>query len=272
MHGSAGLASLGLALFVPAAVGGFTNNIMLTGYWPPTNNMLRPFSTDPVQNPGGWIGQDWEGRGYDIYAFFPEVNLGEKGVGDFEIDYQDTSADWWRITEQIRPVAIITFSWTFGTPTRQYKDWELESRHRNRLVWTDDYEAPFQPTPSPPDSSVPPDHIRGSSLPMLAIRDAVNRAGLGPRAYVDINFGGTFLSEFIGYHGVWYHSLHADPTDPYWNVAAGHIHVGQAVSIAEGFAATQVTLRELIAYVDSIVPEPGAALLLLGAALGLRRR
>ena len=44
--------------------------IVLTGYWPPTNSMLREFSTSTTQNPGPWIGSDWEGRGYDIYSFF----------------------------------------------------------------------------------------------------------------------------------------------------------------------------------------------------------
>ena len=49
-----------------------TKNVVLMGYWPPTNEMLRPWSTDPAQNPGGWIGEDWEGYGYDVYSFFPE--------------------------------------------------------------------------------------------------------------------------------------------------------------------------------------------------------
>ena len=32
------------------------HNIMLTGYWPPTNDMLRKFSTNQKQNPDGWEG------------------------------------------------------------------------------------------------------------------------------------------------------------------------------------------------------------------------
>ena len=44
----------------------YTNNILLTGYWPPTNHMLRQFSTDPEQNPGGWRGRNWRGHGFDI--------------------------------------------------------------------------------------------------------------------------------------------------------------------------------------------------------------
>jgi len=65
-----------------------TPNIMITGYWPPTNEMLRQFSNNPAQNPNGWVGGDWEGRGYNIYAFFPEFPQGlGKGEGDFEVDY-----------------------------------------------------------------------------------------------------------------------------------------------------------------------------------------
>ena len=62
---------------VPSLVSAdYTNNIMITGYWPPTNEMVRHFSNNPVQNPGGWVGGNWEGRGYDIYAFFPEFPHG----------------------------------------------------------------------------------------------------------------------------------------------------------------------------------------------------
>ena len=69
-------------------------HVLITGYWPPTNEMLRQWSQDPEQNPGGWVGENWEGRGYNIYAFFPEFPGGTgqnpKGDGDFEVDYQDT--------------------------------------------------------------------------------------------------------------------------------------------------------------------------------------
>ena len=36
--------------------------IVMTGYWPPSNEAIRRFSDDPAQNPLGWIGGDWEGR------------------------------------------------------------------------------------------------------------------------------------------------------------------------------------------------------------------
>ncbi len=239
-----------------------TNNIMITGYWPPTNEMIRPFSANPQQNPTGWIGENWEGRGYDIYSFFPEFDNfpnDPKGMGDFEVDYQDTSEDWWRITAEVNPVAIITFS--RGSSGLL---WELETRQRNLRSWAIDYMAPYRPTPNPPDSSVPTNFVRPSTLPVDNIVDAVNAADLGLNAFVDVNGnGGGFLSEFIAYHGVWYQDLHKDVNDPVRSVAAGHIHVGTDVSIETGRLAAEISLRELISHVDSIlVPEPSSAWLI----------
>lgn len=256
------------------AAAGFTNNIMITGYWPPTNEMVRRFSTSPTQNPGGWIGENWEGRGYDIYSFFPEFPGGTatnpKGEGDFEVDYQDTSADWWRITEEVKPVAIITFS--RGT---NGSNWEIEYRARNRPVWINDYVAPLQPTPGPPDSSVPANTTRYSTLPMTQIRDAVNASGLGIFGVIDSqssNLAGGFLSEYIGYHGMWYQSIHASPSDPFQTVAAGHIHVGIDTPLNAAITATDITLRQLITHVNTLVPEPtGISFLALGAAVMMKR-
>lgn len=257
------------------ASGAYTNNIMITGYWPPTNEMVRRFSTNATQNPLGWIGSNWEGRGYNIHSFFPEfpggVGTNPQGNGDFEVDYQDTSADWWRITAEVKPVAIITFS-----RGANGSNWEVEYRTKNRAQWVNDYTAPFQPTPSPPDSSVPAESIRFSTLPMQNIVNNVNAAGLGVSAFIDTNssnLAGGFLSEFIGYHGSWYQSIHADPSDPAWSVAAGHIHVGINTPQAAAEQATLITLRTLIDHVNTIVPSPGAGTLALGGlALGSTRR
>jgi uncharacterized membrane protein YqaE (UPF0057 family) len=44
---------------------GFTHNILLTGYWPPTggiDSMLKPFSTNSILNPNGWTGGNWLGK------------------------------------------------------------------------------------------------------------------------------------------------------------------------------------------------------------------
>lgn len=268
---SAAAAAL-LSVTTLPALAGHTNNIMITGYWPPTNEIVRPFSTSPVQNPGGWQGGNWEGRGYDIYSFFPEFPSGiGKGEGDLEVDYQDTSEDFWRLVAEVKPVAIMTFS--RGSAG---KGWELEYRSRNLETWIDDYEAPFQPTPSPPDPSLPAGAIRYSSLPMIQIRDAVRAAGIDVNPFIDSSsgsFGGGFVSEFMAYHGTWYKDLNDDPDDEFRCYSAGHIHVGTGVTVANGRLAAEVSLRELTRYLDLVIPAPGTwAVGLAGLGLAARRR
>ncbi len=212
--------------------------------------MLRPFSRKASQNPDGWIGEDWEGRGYDVVAFFPEFPHGMgKGEGDLEVDYQDTSNDWWPITDMVDPIALVTFS--RGAPDYS---WEVEMNQYNRAVWYDDYEAPLQPTPAPPDASVPAGHLRLSALPVQDVVDAVALANLGLNPFICFSgSGGGFLSEFIAYHGVWYQNLHADPLDPRWCVAGGHVHVGGFVGKKTARLAAKQTLRAVIHYVDSVL-------------------
>ena len=65
--------------------------IMLTGYWPPTNEMVRHFSQDSELNPEGWQGENWEGLGYDVVSFFPQFEPADcndcgQGYGDLEVD------------------------------------------------------------------------------------------------------------------------------------------------------------------------------------------
>lgn len=247
-----------LAVAVTATVtsvagAGTRPTILLTGYWPPTNEMVRPFSTNPDLNPDGWIGENWEGRGYDVHAFFPEFDPPDcqscgQGFGDLEVDYQDTSADFWPIADGLAPIAVITFSRGAGDMS-----WELEMNQFNRDQWVNDYTAPLMPTPNPPDASVPVGFLRPSQLPVGAIVDAIGDAGLGLDPFICFTGdGGGFLSEFIAYHGVWYQSLHDDPKDPAFCATAGHIHVGGQVPWATGQAATEVTLRTLIEFLEQI--------------------
>jgi hypothetical protein len=249
-----------------------TNNIMLTGYWPNTNEMLRQFSTNPKQNPGGWQGGDWEARGYDVYSFFPEFPGGSfpVGEGDFTVDYQDTSADWARITAEVQPLAIVTFSRGFEGSL-----WEVETMQRNLVTWENDYVAPFQPTPSPPDPGFAPNGVRYSSLPTTEIANAVNDAGLGIFAYVDhVGYGGAFLSEFIAYHGVWYRDDRLAPGTPDQCFMSGHVHVGTNVTVNAGRLASEVTLRTVMDELDTLIPEPSTWLAIgsFGLLALLRRR
>lgn len=231
-------------------------NILITGYWPPTNEMLREFSDNAVQNPGGWIGGNWEGRGYDVFAFFPEFPNGiGRGQGDFEVDYQDTSNDWWPLVAQLQPIGIITFSRANTT-----NGWELEGGNRTYVAsqWTPDYLAPTRPTPELPIMQFePPLTERYSTLPFAAIIAAVQASGANVNPFSTVIDDGRFLSNFIGYHGCWYHALHASPSDPAWNIAAGHIHVGQGTALNDARIATKVTLRVLIEHLDTIRARPG---------------
>ncbi len=230
-------------------------HILLTGYWPPTNEMLRQFSQDIEQNPNGWAGENWEARGYNVFAFFPEFpgGTGEnpKGDGDFEVDYQDTSNDWWSLVETIRPIAIVTFSRANTT-----NGWELEGGNRNYSstvwpYWSNDYLDPKKPTPELPSYDDPPGTERFSTQPIDEIIAAVTASGANVDPFSTAIDNGRFLSNYIGYHGNWYRDLHADRADPYWTIAAGHIHVGRSTALPDAVLATEVTVRTLIDYLDA---------------------
>jgi len=223
--------------------------ILLTGFWPPTNEMIRHFSQDEHLNTNGWQGDDWEGRGYDIVSYFPEFenpncdNCGI-GYGDFEVDYQDTSQDYWPIVNELNPIAIITFSRGFIDYS-----WEMEFNFYNRLNWIGDYETPIFPTPNPPDDSVANYFIRHSTLPVENLVDTINNANLGLDPYVDWNGNpGQFVSEFMGYHGVWYKDTHSFGDDAC--IIAGHIHVGGLIDWDTARQASEISIREIIDYVD----------------------
>ncbi len=229
--------------------------ILLTGYWPPTNEAIRRFSRNPARNPQGWIGANWEGRGYDVVSYFPEftppncTNNCGPGEGALTVDYQDTVRDWGRVVGKERPIALITFSRGFDDLS-----WELEMNQYNRMFWFHDFIAPTQPTPAPPDPTVPVGHLRNSSLPVQEIVDAVTAANLGLAPVICFSQdGGGFLSEFVAYLGVWHKETHDDPADPDWCVAAGHVHVGGQIPAPTARVAAEVTLRTLIDHVDAVI-------------------
>ena len=223
--------------------------ILVTGFWPPTNEMIRHFSQNAQLNAEGWAGDNWEGRGYDIVSYFPEFSDPDcsscgQGYGDFEVDYQDTSEDFWPIVNSLQPTAIITFS-------RGYMDqsWELENNYYNRTNWYNDYSTPFQPTPNPPDEDEDSFFLRNSNLPMNNIVDAVNQSNLGLNSYIDLNGDpGHFVSEFMGYHGVWYRDV--NQFGDYNCISAGHVHVGGYIETEIAKEATEITIRTLIDYLD----------------------
>ena len=223
--------------------------ILVTGYWPPTNEMIRHFSQSNELNPTGWEGENWENRGYDIISFFPEFDDPDcsscgQGYGNLEVDYQDTSEDFWPIVSDLNPIAIITFS-------RGYIDysWELEYNYYNRLNWIGDFSPPYLPTPNPPDDSVENYFIRHSSLPMEDIMDKIELENIGLDSYIDWQGNpGQYVSEFMGYHGVWYHDNNQLGADKC--ITAGHVHVGGLIDIETAKRATEITLRSVIDLLD----------------------
>ena len=226
-------------------------NVLLVGYWPPSNEAIRRFSTDPAKNPSGWIGRNWEGRGYDLHAFFPSFvppdcfDCGQ-GSGDFEVDYQDTTADFNAISEELRPIAVVTFSRGFID-----RSWELESNQFNRNSWAHDFQPPFMPTPSPPDATVPVNFLRPTLLPVREIVNAIDTALPSLDPFICFSgSGGGFLSEYLAYFGVWYQDRHRSPADPDWCVTAGHVHVGGLIDWPTARAAAKVTVREVLDQVD----------------------
>jgi hypothetical protein len=263
-------------------------NIVLIGFWPPTNEMLRQFSTSPVKNPEGWMGQNWNGLGHDVYAFFPEFPpdgdpfndpFGSPGyVGspesDFRVDYQDTSADFWDVMDTLNPRGIITFSW--GGDDDRWEIERVEGGHFGgstpEFDWIGDGNGVLDPTQATIDPrswdaiSIYRDGNRlQSQLPVDDIVSATSALNLANVFIDETETSGNFLSGFLGLHGLYYNSLHNDPNDPFWNIAAGHIHVGSGLPVADARLLSEVTLNQTLLFINHAVPEPSSFVL---AALG----
>ena len=230
--------------------------ILVTGYWPPTNEMIRDFSQDEQLNPNGWEGDNWEDRGYDIVSYFPSFENPDctscgQGFGDLEVDYQDTSNDFWPIANSHIPIAIITFSRGYNN-----QSWELEFNAYNRTNWIGDYSAPTLPTPNPPDEDEESFFLRNSNLPMNEIIENINNLNLGLDPYIDENGDpGHFVSEFMAYHGTWYRDLNLNGDDRCY--LGGHIHVGGQIDVEIAREAAKETIRTVIDYLDQFTYNPG---------------
>ena len=273
-------------------------NIVLVGYWPPTNEMLRQFSTSPVQNTGGWVGQNWNGLGHDVYAFFPEfppdgdpfIDLFDTAgfIGspesDFRVDYQDTSVDFWNVMDSLNPLGIITFSW--GDFDNRWEIERVEGGHAGGSTppfdWITDDDGERRPTQESIDprswhaistyrngnrlqSQLPVDNILAATLALNVANVFIDETGTS----------GNYLSGFLALHGLYYNSLHNGSNDPFRNIAAGHIHVGSSLSVDNAKALSEATLNETLLHINRVaVPEPGMTLLtgLVFAGMGLYRR
>ena len=257
------------ALATATPLGSCNKHVVITGYWPPTNEMLRPWSTDPALNPTGWIGANWGDYGFDVHAFFPEFPpdgnpmndpFGSDGwigspASDLRVDFQDTSADFWRIMDDYQPSILIT------TSRGGQIDWELEAiegGHQGpkpdpaRDWRADEHGADTYPTQASIDprswhaiSTYRAGQTLDSQLPLAQIAAATRALNLGN---VDIDRPGTsgnYLSGFMGLHGLYYHQL-----APH-SVAAGHIHVGTMLPVDSARALMEATLHAVLSEFDA---------------------
>jgi hypothetical protein len=236
---------LALTVFLPLAAQASTKNILVTGYWPPTNKMLTELKEH---------GKNWRGLGYDIYAYYPS-NTEKDGVGegDFRVDFASVYNDFMRVTRELEPVAILSFGAGAGP-------WELENIFYPHFSdWFVSGEIPSSvgvKTVYAVPESLKAKVERYSSLPLGQIEAAVEKLGdTGLRPWIDKEGGaGDFVCAFTGYLETWYQSEHADPRDPAHVKAAGFIHVNGEE--AEAKASMEASLKALILSLDPVQLEP----------------
>jgi hypothetical protein len=229
--------------------------------------MLRQWSTNPEQNPDGWNGEDWDGLGFDVYAFFPEFppdgdpsndDIGSEGsVGspesDLRVDYQDTSGDFWRIMDELEPVVLVTTSrggeigWEVEAVEGGHGDPDQPDSDPSEDWASDEYGDDTHPTQEIIDprswqaiSQYRMGETLSTQLPADLIVDAVSALGLETVEIDETGTSGNYLSGFLGLHGLFYNHEHPH------NVAAGHIHVGREVSTEDATAMIETTLAVVL--------------------------
>lgn len=217
--------------------------VLVTGFWPPTNDMLCVFSTDPTLNPSGWQGENWQGCGYDVYAFFPVFPKGTDkepwGEGDFEVDYQAVRADFARLTRELKPAIILCYGRGDGP-------WEIETRAVFRNYWNNDYWPPQQPD-WPERFDYPRGSVLALTLPAGDIERAVRSEVPGLNVWVDHDGDpGGFICGYLAFLAAEYQTQHSDRCK-----AAGFIHVGGQVDLQTAKKAQEATLKAVISAVDS---------------------
>ena len=169
---------------------------------------------------------------------------------DLQVDYQDTSADFWRIVDELQPQILITHSRGGGI------GWELEAVEGGHgsgaedpsLDWISDAHGAVT---VPSEGTVDPrswqaittyrDVQASSLLPLEAIRDGVDALGLTSVAIDETQTSGRFLSGFLGLHGI----VYAEQT-PH-AILGGHIHVGLAVPTDDARTMVETTLEIVLA-------------------------
>ncbi|HML73107.1 MAG TPA: hypothetical protein PKB02_01295 [Anaerohalosphaeraceae bacterium] len=227
-----------------AGCGQTRRNVVLTGYWPVTNEMLREFCDDPVINPNGWKGSNWKSMGYDVYAFFPTFPANPyqnpKGNGVLEVDYQDTFADFEAIVAKYKPIAIVCYGMGQGP-------WEIERRAIVRDRWSPDFLDPKLPDKKSLETMAVTGKTYSTTLPAEQIELAVNRAGLGVKAWIDEEGDpGDFLCNYIACLAMGYQKRYENRSKASYCISAGFIHVGPGVSLEQARKAQELTLEAVL--------------------------
>jgi hypothetical protein len=224
--------------------------------------MVRQWSQSESQNPGGWQGSNWMKLGYDVYSFFPEFppdgnptndpigSVGSVGSASSElrVDYQATSNDFWRIVDEYQPRILITTSRGGGI------SWELEAvegGHGSTIEPSEDWVSDRSgehtlPTENSVDtrswnaiSTYRLGKTLQSQLPLHLILAATTNLAVAD-VQIDRGTSGNYLSGYIALHGLYYNRMNDH------NVAAGHIHVGGAVSPDIARQLMETTLRTVL--------------------------
>jgi pyrrolidone-carboxylate peptidase len=212
--------------------------ILVPGFWPPTNEMLRGFSENATANPSGWQGRNWQNSGYDIYAFFPEFPNGTaaqpSGQGDFEVDYQAVRADFERLTKKLNPAIILCYGRGDGP-------WEIETQAAVHASWINDYRPPQQPE-WPHRFNYPVGTKLALTLPAEAIRRSVKASIPNLNVWIDRQKDpGNFMCGYLACLAADYQVRH-----PAHCKAAGFIHVAGDVDPQTAKRAHEATLAAVI--------------------------
>ncbi len=193
----------------------WARNILLTGYWPPTNEMLRDFNKK--LNPLGWKGENWENSGHDVHAFYPKFSSGDVvGEGNFPVDFVGTYNSFMEITQRLKPVAIISF----GRGTGMWKIENIFYPHFQKMFETGEFPASGQKLKYQIPSSLRSNQALRSTLPHEEIMNGI------PDSTVNETGPGDFLCGFISYLGAWYKTENNNPNIPGFVAMTGFVHIG----------------------------------------------
>ena len=87
---------------------------------------------------------------------------------------------------------------------------------------------------------------------MHLIEEALDNSDIDVNCYIDQNGdAGRFLSEFMGYHGMWYHQSSLESDMPC--MLGGHVHVGGQLSTRTATEAAELTIEVVLGYLDQML-------------------